>query len=146
LNTKFFDKNGVEIQLNPPGPFCANPACLGEPWCSAWDICNNYKQQEMTEPGYPVQEAAVVTTSPTPEVSPVLVDTGQVVDELLSELASAPIPKGTTSLSNPHPNPPGPNRPFAAMKTDKEGAFQKKHIFHWTLGGMDLLSKSNQSR
>lgn len=24
---------------NQPRQFCGNPACLGEPWCSAWGIC-----------------------------------------------------------------------------------------------------------
>ena len=28
-------------ELDSPSLFCGNPACLGEPWCSAWGICKD---------------------------------------------------------------------------------------------------------
>ena len=38
----FFDKNKKDIsqQLDGPTEVSNNPTCLGEPWCSAWEICS----------------------------------------------------------------------------------------------------------
>ena len=34
---RLYDKNHKDITDNYPR--CSNPSCLGEPWCSAWGIC-----------------------------------------------------------------------------------------------------------
>ena len=34
---KLYDKEGKEIK-NECTEFCSNPSCLGEPWCSGWEI------------------------------------------------------------------------------------------------------------
>ena len=36
---KLYDKEGREITNKPAECVRDNPACLGEPWCSAWGIC-----------------------------------------------------------------------------------------------------------
>ena len=38
---RFYDREGYEIDLKQQLTYCYNPSCLGEPWCSAWDLCNN---------------------------------------------------------------------------------------------------------
>ena len=40
---RFYDKEKRDItdELDSPSLFCGNPACLGEPWCSAWGICKD---------------------------------------------------------------------------------------------------------
>ena len=36
---KLYDKNNEEITDSTE--YCENPACLGEPWCSAWGHCKD---------------------------------------------------------------------------------------------------------
>ena len=38
MSVRIYDYLGRDIS-NCPNKFCNNPACLGEPWCSAWGIC-----------------------------------------------------------------------------------------------------------
>ena len=39
---RFYDREGYEIDLEQQlTTYCDNPTCLGEPWCSAWGLCNN---------------------------------------------------------------------------------------------------------
>ena len=52
-----FDKTGREI--SDQTQYCDNPTCLGEPWCSGWDICkemykaaNEMSGSEMEEEQY----------------------------------------------------------------------------------------------
>ena len=35
---RLYDRDGKEI-THDLNCYCKNPACLGEPWCSAWGIC-----------------------------------------------------------------------------------------------------------
>ena len=35
---RLFDKEGKDITDDFTASVCANPACLGEPWCSAWEF------------------------------------------------------------------------------------------------------------
>ena len=40
---RFFDKDNRDI--TDDYPCCSNPACLGEPWCSAWGHCSEPEQE-----------------------------------------------------------------------------------------------------
>ena len=48
---RFFDKEGRDIteEFTSTRQYCANPSCLGEPWCSAWGICQA-QEPEQTVP------------------------------------------------------------------------------------------------
>ena len=37
---RLYGADNEEI-TDQPTQFCGNPACLGEPWCSAWGICKD---------------------------------------------------------------------------------------------------------
>ena len=41
------DNNDITEEFDCPTEFCTNPACLGEPWCSAWGICRGETLPEM---------------------------------------------------------------------------------------------------
>ena len=45
---KFYDKEGREITNKRTKCVCDNPACLGEPWCSARGICTALGSGETT--------------------------------------------------------------------------------------------------
>ncbi len=34
--------------MEEPTEFCDNPTCLGEPWCSAWEICSEMMDRAAT--------------------------------------------------------------------------------------------------
>ena len=38
---RLYGADNEEITYNQPTQLCGNPACLGEPWCSAWGICKD---------------------------------------------------------------------------------------------------------
>ena len=38
---RLYGADNEEITYDQPTQFCGNPACLGEPWCSAWGICKD---------------------------------------------------------------------------------------------------------
>ena len=40
---KLYNKEGKEI-TNECTEFCSNPSCLGEPWCSGWEICKEQNE------------------------------------------------------------------------------------------------------
>ena len=48
-----YDKDGNKTDLEQQKTYCGNPACLGEHWCSVWDLCKVYNMlhvlQEVTE-------------------------------------------------------------------------------------------------
>ena len=43
---RLFDINGRDI--TDDRQYCRNPACLGEPWCSAWGICQLAEEPDET--------------------------------------------------------------------------------------------------
>ncbi len=46
----FFDKENRDIsrEMEEPTEFCDNPTCLGEPWCSALEICSEMMDRAAT--------------------------------------------------------------------------------------------------
>ena len=53
---RLFDKEGTD---DFTASVCANPACLGEPWCSAWGICQGYGSPLAKEPSSSMEEASL---------------------------------------------------------------------------------------
>ena len=102
---RFYDKEKRDItdELDSPSLFCGNPACLGEPWCSAWGICkdvavepkNSAAAMEEEEVSGVEQEytslflelSQQLESSSTPELSPAQA----------SSLASSTLPQPSTS-------------------------------------------------
>ena len=92
---RFFDKEGRDIteEFTSTRQYCANPGCLGEPWCSAWGI---YQAQE---PEQTVPESA----STRMEVSG-SGDMEQGIDHILLELSQQLESHSPTGrLQQPHP-------------------------------------------
>ena len=134
---RFYDKEKRDItdELDSPSLFCGNPACLGEPWCSAWGICkdvavepkNSAAAMEEEEVSGVEQEytslflelSQQLQSSSTPELSPAQA----------SSLASSTLPQPSTSsivssIHFPVKNEPSSSstksRQFAQIKTDEE--------------------------
>ena len=51
---RLFDRNGVDITNQTA--YCDNPACLGEPWCTAWGICQASEAETATHIMQPQQQ------------------------------------------------------------------------------------------
>ncbi len=45
---RFYNSAHEDI-TNQPSQYCGSPACLGEPWCSAWGICKANLTMETPE-------------------------------------------------------------------------------------------------
>lgn len=53
---RLFDANGRDI-TNKCSEYCNNPTCLGEPWCSAWGICEGTATQPQQKASQMQQES-----------------------------------------------------------------------------------------
>ena len=134
---RLFDKDNRDI-TNKCSVFCDNPACLGEPWCSAWGICQgtslepnesaglapNIMQQEARGSGHKLSESSSFQP---PEFSPTPVEeeasledyydqifgklSQQLTDSSSQEPSQTPLPESLQQSSSSR---------FAAPKTNKE--------------------------
>ena len=110
---QLYDSDGNSI--TEPGNFCGTPGCLGEPWCSAWGIC------EDTGVGWEMDNYD--------ELFEML--SQQLEFESTSEMQSAPPPVNTSPTQSAPPavhfsstahssSQSSSTRQFAQVRTDEE--------------------------
>lgn len=116
---KLFDKDGMEITATTE--YCTSSSCLGEPWCSAWGICQQsaddldhlFSQVEMdflsSAPDRNKQGEPISSGVPTP--SPAFA-----VSTLDIPAESSSILTSTTSSKAPSKK----QRIFAPLKSDED--------------------------
>ena len=89
---RLFDKHNRDITGETE--YCEHPACLGEPWCSAWGICKTAQE--------PQQRASTSQMQATPSGLLGEEDIDQLLHELGQQLDSTNYTQLPLSSSPPH--------------------------------------------
>ena len=80
---RLFDKHNRDITGETE--YCGHPACLGEPWCSAWGICKTAQEPQQRASTSQMQQATPSTS--TQQVTPSGLLGEEDIDQLLHELS-----------------------------------------------------------
>ena len=100
----FYDKDGTDITSSPT-EYCDNSSCLGEPWCSAWCICQE-TDKEIDKLFCQIDESTDLVTS--------LPDKHSQVEQSTSSAVPRPPPMAFVEL------PTKNKRIFALLKNDEQ--------------------------
>ena len=112
---RLYNSSGRDITDELNTEFCANPACLGEPWCSAWGLCRTETLPNIT---------GMATE---PQLQDYEFYDDQLFTDLSQQLDSAPsFPEhpspshSSASVSQSSSSSSTTSRQFAQVKTDQE--------------------------
>ena len=117
---RFFDNDNNDItdELTSSRLYCRNPACLGEPWCSAWGICTATEQEAKQTASLPVPAEEATSGCGMEEVIDRIM--ADIDFSTLQELTTPAHPDPQAHSSSTKPAEQQPKQCFAPPKSREE--------------------------